>query len=216
MMARMLVGTAMLLALGGLQETAAQADRDSVEQRALRSFHGADLEGKDGPLSRADLSLLRLYHQYRLQGRTGPLEPSSGMQVNRGSVVVDATARAQPERLVDDLRGLGAADVASAGRVVSGRLPVEAIAEAAQLSSLQSLRASRVQTNRPAPGADPAPRVSADTADTTRAASAPDDAESASGLSMSFIIGAIVFVFIGGAAFAVYMQRTGMPRSDAP
>lgn len=212
MIGRMLVGTAVLLALGLVPEAAAQADRDSVEQRALRSFHGADLEGKDGPLARADLSLLRLYHQHRMEGQAEPLDPpTAGMQVAEGAVVVDATARADPQRLVDDLRGVGAVDVASAGRVVSGRLPVQSIAEAAQLSSLQSLRASRVRTNRPSPGADPAPRVSADP-DTTARAAEPEDEET--GLSMSFIVGAVVFVFLGGAAFAVYMQRVGLQRSE--
>jgi len=196
-------------------QVSAQVNADSIEQRALRDFHGADLEGKDGPLAKADLSLLRLYHQHRTlaaQDRTGALEPPMpGMQVADGAIVVDAIANGDPDRLVDDFRGLGASNVASSGRLVSARLPISAIAEAAQLSSLQSLRASIAQTNTGG-GVPPAPPTAADTDTTVQSAKSAETGAGGSGLSMSFIIGAIVFVFIGGAAFAVYMQRKGMPQ----
>ncbi len=205
---------AALLLLGGAHAAMAQVNTDSVEQRALRDFHGADLEGKDGPLAKADLSLLRLYHQHRTlaaQDRTEALEPPMpGMRVADGAIVVDAIANGAPDRLVDDFRSLGASNVASSGRLVSARLPISAIAEAAQLGSLQSLRASIAQTNTGG-SVQPVPPAAADP-DTTVQSSEPASAADGSGLSMSFIIGAIVFVFIGGAAFAVYMQRKGMPQ----
>lgn len=211
---RLLCVFAGLLVVGDMHVASAQVNQDSVEQRALRDFHGADLDGKDGPLSKGDLSLLRLYHQYRMlqtQGRTAALDPPmSGMQVGDSTVVVDAVASGDPDRLVDDFRGLGAANVAASGRMVSGRLPISAIAEAVQLSSLQSLRASVARTNPGGPGdVQPAPRGAADS--DTAVSQRETDGEG-SGLSMSFIIGAIAFVFIGGAAFAIYMQRKGMPR----
>jgi hypothetical protein len=213
-MHRSVLLAAALFLFGSAPVASAQVNADSTEQRALRDFHGADLEGKDGPLAKADLSLLRLYHQHRTlaaQDRTGALEPPMpGMQVADGAVVVDAIATGDPERLVDDFRGLDASNVASSGRLVSARLPISAIAEAAQLSSLQSLRASIAQTNTGG-GGPPAPPA-ADTDTTVQSAPSAESGAGGSGLSMSFIIGAIVFVFIGGAAFAVYMQRKGMPQ----
>jgi hypothetical protein len=79
-------------------------------------------------------------------------------------VVVDAIAAAEPDQLRADLERLGMTEVAVAGQVVSGRLPIEQIPAAARLESLRGLTPPRAQTRTapspptpPEPPAPPAP-----------------------------------------------------------
>jgi hypothetical protein len=114
-----------------------------VRAAALRDYHGDDRLGKDGPLAKAGMALLTLYHTYRAHQATSPNEPFEApglVRVIDGRVVVDAVAAGDPEALRADLERLGARRLAVARRLVSGRLPIAAIPDAARLASLQSLR----------------------------------------------------------------------------
>jgi hypothetical protein len=115
--------------------------------------------GKDGPMARAGLDLALLYFRYREhQKKGGDFKPNTVYQITENnSVVVDATAQAGSTRaLRKTLARLGTRDLAAAGRIVSGRLPIERIPEAAGLSSLQSLRPSVAQTQL-GKGREPSP-----------------------------------------------------------
>jgi len=120
--------------------------RTQVEQEALRDVAGTDLQGADGPLRRVGFALAQLHHAYRahrVAGKAGATfaSPVPFARVREGTVAVDAIARGDDaSQLLADLRALGLKDGAAAGRLVSGRLPLSAIPEAARLSSLHSAR----------------------------------------------------------------------------
>lgn len=122
---------------------------DSIRRHALRDFHGADLEGKDGPLAKAGMDLLLLYHRFRAEetsGIQGGDNSGSEMQIRDGRVTIDAIATATPEALKTDLEALGLTEAAVAGRIVSGRFPIAKIPDLARLSTLRGVQPSRAQT----------------------------------------------------------------------
>jgi hypothetical protein len=148
---------AMLVVAGAAAPPAAQAqDRPApqgvsaeVERRATRAVHGADMEGKDGPMAKIDRSLVKLYYdhrQYRKASQSaGSYRPrlalSRAMSVGNGTVAIDALARdGRAAAMMSDLKRLGLEGGARAGRLVSGRLPIDRIAEAAKIGGLHSLR----------------------------------------------------------------------------
>lgn len=144
----------------------AQQPADSIRDAALRDYHGPDLEGKDGPLAKVGLDLLVLYHEYRgAQKRAGSFDPSlSDLQVRGGFVTVDAVASDDAAQLRDDLEALGFQNAATAGRLVSGRLPIPQIPALADVESLRGIAPSRMQTRddraattTPIPDERPAP-----------------------------------------------------------
>jgi hypothetical protein len=140
-----------LLASGAGGPAVAQAPADSVRQAALRDFHGDDLRGKDGPLASAGMDLLLLYHEFRHRKARGAdtdrfTSERTRLEVRNGRVVVDATAAGPAEQLRRDLEALGAAGAEAAGGLVSGRLPVGRIPEAARLKSLRGMAPARAQT----------------------------------------------------------------------
>lgn len=146
------------LALDALADTLAPAEA------ARYAFHGRDLEGKDGPLAKMGEDLAHLYFAYRAHrqaSQPGLFEPPAGLPdglpVAEGRVTIDATAHERGARLKADLDALGLAGGAVAGPVISGRLPIEALPEAAQLESLRSMRASRSTTHDGPPVPAPAP-----------------------------------------------------------
>jgi hypothetical protein len=141
-------------------------------QQALIDFHGPDLQGKDGPMSDVDLSLLSLYHEYQSyldNGAKAPFVPSNSLvNIVKDRVVVDLIADAVPmggdqsagagsyeaevisdgtTQLADDLRELGAEITGTWGHVVSALLPISAIPQVAGMSALQSASASAMMTN---------------------------------------------------------------------
>lgn len=153
----LLVGT-------GASSVAAQQPADSARAKAERDFHGPDGTGKDGPLSAAGMDLLLLYHRFReAESREAFAPAQSGLQVSDGHVTVDAIAREEAEQLRSDLEQLGMKNTAVAGRVVSGRLPIEQIPEAARLETLRGLMGARAETRSPSSpspsGAPAAPEV---------------------------------------------------------
>ncbi|GEM_PF-1365893 len=147
------------LILGGLalclgnvlapSSAAAQPPSDSLRTEALKDFHGLDLQGKDGPLAKAGLDLLVLYHEYRaFQARDGgTFSPSvARARVADGHVTIDAIAMAEGAQLRTALEAIGLRNAAVAGRVVSGRLPIEQIPTLARVEALRSVILSRAQT----------------------------------------------------------------------
>ncbi|MEF8940863.1 MAG: hypothetical protein V5A22_13545, partial [Salinivenus sp.] len=179
------LGLAVLLGVLSASPTAAQQPADSIRAAALRDFHGPDLEGKDGPLAKAGLDLLVLYHEYQAFRRRGDdaFRPSvSGMRVRNGRVTVDAIARSTAEQLRAALEEIGLRDAATAGRIVSGQLPIDSIPALATVEALRGVAPSRMRTHsdrdRPSPASPgpPSPPVTAspDTASSdTSAPSAP-------------------------------------------
>lgn len=185
---------AVLLGLPFAPPAAAQQPADSIRAAALRDVHGPDLEGKDGPLAKAGLDLLLLYHEYRAARAQGnvPFTPSlSGARVIDGDVVIDAVARDTAAVLRADLEALGLTDAATAGRLVSGRLPIDSIPALATLESLRGVVPAQMRTHekrsapaapkgttsrppaRPAPAPAPSPPDSATGPEATDPATAP-------------------------------------------
>ncbi|MFB6232439.1 MAG: choice-of-anchor D domain-containing protein [Salinibacter sp.] len=122
----------------------------SVLKQAKTDFHGDDLTGKDGPLSRVGMGLTLLYHEYQRFKRrkaAGPFKPKSlpMASVHDGRVTIDAAARA-PSALASDLRNVGAQDVATFRNLVSARVPIDRIPEIAGLATLRGAYAARAQT----------------------------------------------------------------------
>ncbi|WP_103020752.1 hypothetical protein [Salinibacter altiplanensis] len=127
----------------------AQSPPDSLRAEARQDFHGPDQTGKDGPLAKAGLDLLLLYHEYRALRRDGeaPFSPSvDGARVADGHVTIDAVAKESAQELRADLTALGLKEAAVAGRVVSGRLPIEHVPALARVESLRGVVLPRAET----------------------------------------------------------------------
>jgi len=139
----------------------------AVLQDARGSVAGPDREGKDGPLAAVGMELAVLYHQYRAAGPNGvqalrtatETRPKTDTDARLGTqsrthsplsadgrfVVVEAVASEDPSRLLQELRELGLDGGATAGNVVSGRLPIASIKQAAGLPSLRGMIPSYVR-----------------------------------------------------------------------
>lgn len=143
-------GLVVLLATAlGAGPGAAQPLPDSLRAEALQDFHGPDRTGKDGPLAKAGLDLLLLYHEYRAFRREGgdSFTPSvPGARVTDGHVTIDAVATTSAQALRADLAALGLQDAAVAGRVVSGRLPIDQVPALARVESLRGVVLPRAKT----------------------------------------------------------------------
>lgn len=120
--------------------------RPSAAQRqALTDVAGPDAAGGDGPLRRVGYSLAwlhRAYEAHRRQGKSAAAfaSPVPGVTAQGRWVAVDAIARGNAASLRADLEALGLRNGATAGRLVSGRLPISAIDEAAGLQTLHTAR----------------------------------------------------------------------------
>ncbi len=151
---------------------------------ARMGMTGPDDTGKDGPLSAVGMELAVLYHQQQIggsesvqalrggarqrpktrdddpQSRASTQSPSSTGRVlspvssDGRSVTVDAVASGDPSQLLQDLRALGLEGGARAGTVVSGRLPIAAIEEAAALPSLRGMMPAYARTTAGSVGSE--------------------------------------------------------------
>ena len=148
-MARSVVLVVLLLGMT-VPFAVAHQPADSLRAAALRDYHGPDLEGKDGPLAKAGMDLLVLYHEhraYREDGADTTFRPSvPGVRVADGRVTVDAIAAASADTLRRELEALGLTNAATAGRVVSGRFPLDRVPALAKLESLRGVAPSQMQT----------------------------------------------------------------------
>jgi len=98
----------------------------------------------DGDMTKVGPELRSLYDAYRSAMQTGAPFVSNDplIPVADGRVTIDAVAAGDVESLKNDLIALGLEQAASAGRIVSGRLPGAAIAAMAALPSLRFARAA--------------------------------------------------------------------------
>ena len=99
--------------------------------------------------------LRALYDAYTAAQRSGtPFSVSDPLiSVIDGRVVVDAVASGDVAALERDLVALGMQAAVSAGRIVSGQLPISAIRAVAALPSLRFVRAATATTQeRPGGG----------------------------------------------------------------
>jgi hypothetical protein len=105
--------------------------------------------GNDGPLAKVGPELQALYEAYRAARESGrPLVLSDpAIRVVEGRVTIDAVAADSVEDLKVHLLALGMRQVATAGRIVSGQLPIDEIPAMAALPSLRFVRAARSTTN---------------------------------------------------------------------
>jgi hypothetical protein len=117
-------------------------------------------QGRAGPLSKIGPRLATLYRLHDVQGTAGVkrLAPPPVRQTPRARVhspvsedghlvTIDAIASGPPDQLLSDLETLGLLNGAVAGPVVSGRLPIAALHDAAQLTSLRGAYASTFRTH---------------------------------------------------------------------
>jgi len=99
---------------------------------------------KDGPVDKISPELLALYDAYvAAQRHGGPFIPTDPLvRIVDGRVIVDATASGNVGALETDLKALGMRETVSAGRIVSGQLPISAIRALANLQTLRFARAA--------------------------------------------------------------------------
>jgi hypothetical protein len=110
---------------------------------------GTAAPDKDGPMEKISPELLALYDAYRAAQRRGiPFAASDPLvRTVNDRVIVDAVASGDVAALETDLRALGMRDTVSAGRIVSGQLPISAIPPLAGLQSLKFVRAAASVTH---------------------------------------------------------------------
>ncbi|PYO11635.1 MAG: hypothetical protein DMD75_10275 [Candidatus Rokuibacteriota bacterium] len=143
-------------------------DDGSVDfQRVLRIFVVACLvlaggsasaaPEKDGPMAKVSGELRTLYDEYLAAQRGGtPFSASDPLvRIIDDRVIVDAVASGDVAALEADLRVLGMQGSVSAGRMVSGQLPISAIGALSGLSSLRFVRAATSVTHGHSGGKSP-------------------------------------------------------------
>ena len=106
---------------------------------------GQDLgDTKTVTMAKVGAVLSAVYEEYRVQesqgGATDFESENPLIRITEGRVIIDAVASGETAVLRADLEALGMRDAASFGRMVSGQLPVKAIAEVDALDSLQFAR----------------------------------------------------------------------------
>ena len=108
----------------------------------------ADLD-KGGAMAKISPELLALYDAYLAAQRRGvPFAASDPLvRIVDVRVIVDAVASGDVAALETDLRALGMRDTVSAGRIVSGQLPISAIPPLAGLQSLKFVRSEASVTH---------------------------------------------------------------------
>lgn len=104
---------------------------------------------KNGPLSKLGADLGKLYdnHSAYIEAHGGSADgfqpKDSSIRVVDDLVTIEAVAANNTADLQHDLEAAGMIEVAAAGTMVSGRLPIASLATVAGLESLQFARPSR-------------------------------------------------------------------------
>lgn len=125
-----------------------------VGLRALESFSGTDLRGKDGVMVRVGFDLTLLFHEHRdfvmrrqASGLKDSFRPSRALvRVKDEKVVIDVAAAGDVDELVRQLAAQGMEQLAVYGRMVSGWLPIAALENVAQLPALKLARPAYAKT----------------------------------------------------------------------
>jgi hypothetical protein len=111
----------------------------------------ASAQDKKRWLSKVDHDLATLFKEYetfRQGGSVGTFKPSNPyLRVGDGRVVIDAVASGEAKELLADLEALGLQKGAAFSRMVSGRLPIEAIDDLPGLDSLKFVRPAQAITH---------------------------------------------------------------------
>jgi subtilisin family serine protease len=112
-----------------------------------------DIATKESMLAKLGLELTELHDEY-LSYLENVEKPERGfssrnkqLRVTDDTVVIDAVASGDVETLKSELEGLGMQNVGAFGRVVSGQLPIIAIADMAELQDLKFARPSLFTTH---------------------------------------------------------------------
>jgi len=114
----------------------------STLELALSAFHGPDLTGKDGPMSRLGFDLSRMYYDFLAftdhhPGVAYETPQSLSAYLTQGELVsVNFVSLDNTEQLKSALYGLGAQSMVTAGRQVEGLVPISVLPAIASLSSL--------------------------------------------------------------------------------
>lgn len=128
---------------------------DTIAQRALKQFEGADGIGKDGPMSRLGYDLALVYEEhidYRARGgKAGPRQAFRSRlglaRIEDDMILLDAAASADAHSLGNELAVMGMQGVAISGRTVSGWLPISQLPRLAHSGRLQLARPSYAITH---------------------------------------------------------------------
>jgi hypothetical protein len=142
--------TAIDLSMSG----AASRSGADVMARAMESFMGKDLTGKNGPMAKVGPDLALTFHEHQdflarggFQKLKYAFRPSLPLvRVKDETVVIDVVAEGNVNALKDDLQALGMENAAVYGRFVSGRLPIAALESAAGLQRLRFARPAYAAT----------------------------------------------------------------------
>jgi hypothetical protein len=110
-----------------------------------------DALAHDGALAKLGPELRALYEAYRVARESGRavVSPDPAMPVVEDRVLIDAVAAGDVGELKRSLVDLGMREAVTAGRIVSGQLPIVAIPAMAALAQLRFARAARSTTQRP-------------------------------------------------------------------
>lgn len=132
---------------------------------------GQDVPDSAAPApSKVGTVLSALYEElaaHERQGDTTAFAPSGPMiRVIEDRVFIDAVASGETDVLRMDLEALGMQKAASFGRMVSGQLPIRAIADVNALESLQFARPAGAATGDVRSGTTPQAGTHADTQST--------------------------------------------------
>ncbi|MGF1485317.1 MAG: S8 family serine peptidase [Opitutales bacterium] len=120
-------------------------------REALLAFHGEDLVGADGPMSKVERSLLVDY--FISQGATRPTNLGGFYRWNTPFSLqpdrrwVECVAMHDTAALKVQLRALGVTEVKSRGHLISGLAPITAIDNIAMLAELRLMRPGLARGN---------------------------------------------------------------------
>ena len=123
----------------------------------LAGGSGSAASDKDGPMAKISPELRALYHAYLAAQRGGSQFRTSDplIRIVDDRVIVDAVASGDVAALEADLRALGMQGAVSAGRMISGQLPISAIGALTGLPSLRFIRAAASVTHDSSGGKSP-------------------------------------------------------------
>lgn len=105
---------------------------------------------RDGVMTKLAPELQALYEAYRVARESGRpvVSPDPAIPIVEDRVIVDAVASGDAGELKRRLVDLGMREAVTAGRIVSGQLPIAAIPAMAALAELRFARAAMSATQR--------------------------------------------------------------------